>query len=241
MRSSKPWLIVFAFLLVFAFSANSALATSYIKGYVRPSGDGINTCTPGGNCVQFINSGTVPIDLNTLGNQVSFAVDELNYSPDGSVLYDLDAIPLNLLGIQPGSVVTFVFAVNPVPDPSTSGFTFGILGCGGTLLGTNIGGIFDSSPGHITSNLITTTCTNVNDVSTLVGNGNGVGDKVSFTFNTGVTIPDQLAFSFPHGDLPSEIDVAAGSVPVSAPEPASLSMLAAGLVGLGVIRRKRTV
>jgi len=115
MRSSKLWLIAFAFLIVLAVSARSALATTYVRGYVRPSGDGLNTCVFGGNCEQFINSGIFLVDLNLYGalsTQQTLPLDEVIYSPDGTNLYDFDAVPLNLLGIQPGSVVTFVFGVN---------------------------------------------------------------------------------------------------------------------------------
>jgi len=246
MRSSKPWLIAFAFLLVLALSASSTSATSYIRGYVKPSGDG-GTCL-GGNCMQFDASSTESIIVDLFGatNTQMFSSDQLSFlsqdeaNAGATTPHVIDALPLNLLGIQPGSVLTFVFAPGFLPDPSTSGVTFGILGCGGTLLGTNIGGIFNSGfPPNTTQTLVSTICTNVPDVTTVIGDGTGTGNSVSFTVNSGINIPQQFAFSFPDGELPVEIDVT--NAPVSAPEPASLSLLAAGLVGLGLFRRKRTV
>jgi len=254
MRSNKPWLVAIAFLLVFGLSASSALATTYVKGYVRPSGDG-GSCplptppdaivTPS-NCIQSVGSFSTTVIFDGTSS-VPLPYDVIEFLAPGQTpnpgnvvngTYGIDALALDSLasGIVPGDILTFVFGTNPVPDPSTSGVTFGILGCKGTVPGSSTGGIFDSS-----NNTVTTNCTNVDDVGTLVGDGTGVGDKVSFTFNSGVTIPGQLAFSFPNGDLPSEIDVTAGTVPVSTPEPASWSMLAAGLIGLGVIRRRWAV
>ena len=247
MRSSKLWFIAFAFLLVFALSGSSALATSYIKGYVRPSGDG-GSCSGGGNCMQFDASFTdsIVVDLFGVTSTQTFSSDQLSFlsqdeaNAGQTIPHVIDALPLNLLGIQPGSVLTFVFAQGLVPDPSTSGVTFGILGCGGTLLGTNIGGIFNSGfPPNTTQTLVSTICTNVPDVTTVIGDGTGTGNSVSFTVNSGINIPQQFAFSFPDGELPVEIDVTSASVPI--PEPASLSLLAAGLIGLGVIRRKRSI
>ena len=245
MRLRKPWLIAFAFLLVFVVSATSALATTYVRGYVKPSGDG-GSCS-GSNCMQFDASFTdsIIVDLFGVASTQTFSFDQLSFLSPTEASSDpvppphvIDALPLNLLGIQPGSVLTFVFAPGFLPDPSTSGVTFGILGCGGTLLGTNIGGIFNSGfPPNTTQTLVSIMCTNVTDVTTVIGDGTGTGNSVSFTVSSGISIPSQFAFSFPDGELPIEIDVA--SAPVATPEPASLSLLVAGLVGLGVFRRKR--
>lgn len=82
-------------------------------------------------------------------------------------------------------------------------------------------------------------CTNYDPNKTLITDESVSGNSITFTIASGITFPSQFAFSFPDGPLPTQIDVASGTV--TAPEPASLSLLAAGLIGLGVFRRKRVV
>ena len=239
MLSSKPWLIAFAFLIVFALGANSASATSYIRGYVKPSGDGPNDCTTNSNCVH-LDSGNLSTSINVdlfgvIGTQ-TFSYDVLSYSSDTGRPLDgtapptqFDDLSLNSLNIASGETLTFVFASGQLPPMSANNITFGIVPCGPFSPGQ----IVDS--GFPTPNVISTNCTSPTS-NPLIAGETDFANSVSFTI--GAT-PTQFAFGFPHGVLPIEIDLS--TTPVSTPEPASLSLLAVGLIGLGVFRRKRVV
>ena len=222
MRSSKPWFIVLAFLLVFAFGAGSAMATGYLRGYVKPSGDGgdCSTVTPGENCVG--GSGSTLL------------------SNDGT-LSTPDVFNLFQIGVISGATVNFTFTSLP-------GLTdFQVVACGYGNSGELGAGIYTSSEQSL--NL---PCTALGDPF-----NNGIApnfiDPANFITDDNCAIANTLCYTFSGTNLPfswvfSEISTGPtlvsltetfGPPPVPSPEPASLSLLAAGLVGLGFFRRKR--
>src|SRR5690349_15269792 len=211
MRPPKFGFIAVPFLFVFVFGASSITATTYVRGYVRPSGDGgASSSDPTRNCVQLdfsVTGAGIPVTGGTSSTLDAYDVLTFSTGGDGASFNTIDALPLNLLGIQAGDTITFEFST--LPDPGTAGgtntSTFGLLGCFGPsgnlteLNGTNIGGIFNSSNVGASSSLQSTYCTN--STANLLGDGtsgttNG-NSSVSFTFASGLVIPSQLAFAIP--------------------------------------------
>jgi hypothetical protein len=222
MRSSKPLLVTVAFLLAFVFCASSAMATTYIRGYVKPSGDGDNCAivSPGTNCVGGSGS-TLLVNDGTLS------------TPDVFNLFQV--------GVTPGATVNFTFTSLP-------GLTdFQVVACGYGNSGALAAGIYTSS-----EQALSLPCTALGDPF-----NNGIApnftDPANFITDNNCAIANTLCYTFSGTNLPfswvfSEISTGPalisltetfGQPPVSAPEPASLSLLAAGLIGLGVFRRKR--
>jgi hypothetical protein len=234
MRSSKPWLIAFAFMFVLALSASSASATSYVRGYVRPSGDG-GPCAP---------TTTSPLCVSDDGTTLSNGPFGPLVSPDNYQIVGVTSVVLKteVDFTFAGPVTTSLTPVNP-DHAGTAFSSFSVLACAYQNNGTSV------SPGIYNTNgdLESTNCTQLGDYST----AGAFTDPSNFINEVTCTTANMVCLTFSGTGLPSTWffaeDRTTGprvlslteTFPASAPEPASLSLLAVGLVGLGMFRRKR--
>jgi PEP-CTERM motif-containing protein len=234
MRSSKPWLIAFAFMFVLALSASSASATSYVRGYVRPSGDG-GPCAP---------TTTSPLCVSDDGTTLSNGPFGPLVSPDNYQIVGVTSVVLKteVDFTFAGPVTTSLTPVNP-DHAGTAFSSFSVLACAYQNNGTSV------SPGIYNTNgdLESTNCTQLGDYST----AGAFTDPSNFINEVTCTTANMVCLTFSGTGLPSTWffaeDTTTGprvlslteTFPASAPEPASLSLLAVGLVGLGMFRRKR--
>jgi hypothetical protein len=221
MRSSKPWSMTVAFMLVLAFSASSALATGYVRGYVRPSGDG-DDCSA---------SPLTPFCVGGGGGTLVFG-DSTN--PSTYSLYQI--------GVVPGANVNFTFTALP------GATDFQVVACG-------YGNLGDLPPGMYTSGdvALNVPCTALGDPF-----NNGIApnfiDPANFITDNNCAIANTICYTFSGPNLPfswvfSEISTGPALVSITetfsppptlpAPEPASISLLAAGLFGLSLLLRNR--
>jgi hypothetical protein len=181
----------------------------YTKGYITPSGNG-DLCPNGSDpCV-----GLSPEGLLEVGNGTTIT----EYSLFG------------VGGVTDGSRVTFSFSSFPGVDASGANY-FNILGCGSDPSGvSNLPGIYTSLGKNLNilcSQLGTTTISEVDNI--------GAG-TIALTFDGNLL---SSTWGFAELQSPGAPQLEGIQLSIPTPEPASLSLLAAGLIGLGVIRRKR--
>jgi hypothetical protein len=136
----------------------------------------------------------------------------------------------SIAGVTDGSTVTFSFSSLPGVDASGANY-FNILECGSDPSGaSNLPGIYTSVGTNLNipcSQLGTTAISEVDNT--------GAGTIV-LTFN-GSLLSSTWGFAELQSAGAPQLEGIQLSTP--APEPASLSLLAAGLIGLGAILRKR--
>ena len=181
----------------------------YTRGYITPSGNG-DLCPNGSDpCV-----GLSPGGLLEVGNGTTIT----EYS-----LFSAE-------GVTDGSTVTFSFSSFPGVDASGANY-FNILECGSDPSGaSNLPGIYTSGGKNLNiacSQVGTTTISEVDNI---------VAGTIALTFS-GNLLSSTWGFAELQSAGAPQLEGIQLSVPT--PEPASLSFLAAGLIGLGVIRRKR--
>jgi hypothetical protein len=188
-----------------------------------------DTCTSGNqNCQTFGTPFTASDGLS---------VTPYTFSDDGSVTLNyLDIFAVT--GINPGTTVSFAFATLPADGQ------FGVFTCDNQGFGsiTNPGVAVDAS-GNVA---LSTSCTGIsatNSASDFLSNPGGPVTSWAFSSNGGVstwwfyalaTGPTSAGASI---YLPTSVTVTGGTS--TAPEPGTLLLLASGIAGLAVFRRRQ--
>ncbi len=221
------------------FIAIQSAEASYVRGYVRPSGDG-------GSC---LDSGTTSPDCvsdngTTLLNGITGSYDtyqiisvtgitsgtEVDFTFTGPITISNTAVNVDGSSFSTFSVLVCGFDGNPLaPGIFDSNHSSEDSGC------TNLGGFLSSTPFQNPTQFLTEdTCKGPNS-----------GNMVCLTFS-GTGLPSTWFFAEETTDGTNNFSSLVGqpniiSPAVVTPEPATMSLLGLGLLGLGAWRKKRAV
>ncbi len=217
MRSGKPWLIAFALTWAIMLTASSTLATSYVRGYVRPSGDGDN-CSGSPGTPSCVGGSGSTLVFGPSGSPSTYNLFQIAVTPDSTFEFTFSSLP----GLTDFQVVACGYGTSGNLSP-------GIYTSGNSSLGLPCTALGDPLNNGIAPNFV--------DPSTFITDNNcAIANTLCYTFS-GSGLPSSWVFSEiatgPSLQTISEL----ASVPT--PEPASLSLLLAGLACFGVLRRKR--